>query len=47
LTVTDARAAGGGQRDGDCDAVVSVDIDALDHAEVDDVVAEFGVDDSS
>ena len=45
LEVVADRAAGGRQRDDDLDAAVVADLDRADHAELDDVLAQLGVDD--
>ena len=40
------RAAGGGERDADRDGAVGLDLDVVDHAELDDVGVQLGVDDA-
>ena len=41
------RATGDGELDGDADVAVGADLDGGHHAEIDDVAAELGVDDTT
>ena len=46
LEVAADRAAGSGQRDGDVDRPVGAGVDRPDHAELDDVLPQLGIDDA-